>query len=93
MEQRILFNKGKQREFLDLVVKRLNCISVRGILQFGFDVKYNSLKSYYCERRSLPKGFFEGLCHVANIDRKKLRFSVVGGNFGQRIGGSKSKRF
>lgn len=92
MEERINFKKGKQREFLDLIVRRLNCVSVRGILQFGFDVSYDSLKNYYLERRLLPKSFFDGLCHVAKIDMEKLKFKVVNGNWGQRLGGSRSKR-
>jgi len=87
MEQRIVFKKGKQREFLDLVVEKLNCISVRGILQFGFDISYDCLKNYYCERRLIPRGLFESLCHVAKIDRNKLKFKIVDGNFGQVRGG------
>lgn len=92
MEQRIKFQKGKQREFLDLVVTRLNCISVRGILQFGFEVNYNCLKNYYCERRLLPLSFFEGLCHISHIDRKKLNFEIIDGNWGQIKGGKLGKR-
>jgi hypothetical protein len=87
MEQRILFKKGKQREFLDLVVKRLNCISVRGILQFGFDTRYDCLKNYYCERRLISRSFFENLCYVAKIDKNKLKFKIIDGNFGQVKGG------
>ena len=50
-EQRVLFYNLEQRKFLDLVVEKLNCISVRGILQFGFDIPYSTLKNYYVERR------------------------------------------
>jgi len=64
MEERIRFKKGEQREFLNLVVEKLNCVSLRGILQFGFDVKYASLKSYYTERILLPGDFFEDLCRI-----------------------------
>jgi len=93
MEQRIkFFKKGGQREFLDLVVSRLNCLSVRGILQFGFEVKYSSLKNYYTERRLLPTGLFENLVHIAKIDRKKLKFEIIDGNWGQVLGGKKGKR-
>ena len=60
-EERVLFHKGEQRKFLDLAVERLNCMSLRGILQFGFEIKYSSLKSYYIERRLMAKGFFESL--------------------------------
>jgi hypothetical protein len=87
-----LFEKGKQREFLNLVVGRLNCISLRGILQFGFDVSYNSLKNYYVERRLMPQGFFESLCHIAKIDKEKLNFRYFSSNWGQIKGGKVSKR-
>jgi hypothetical protein len=91
-EQRILFHKGEQRKFLDLVVERLNCISIRGILQFGFDMPYATLKNYYIERRLIPKSFFESLCHIAKIEREKLEVRYVNGNWGQVIGGKKSRR-
>jgi len=92
MEQRVLFNKGRQRAFLDLVVKKLNCVSVRGILQFGFDISYDCLKNYYCERRLIPIGFFESLCYVARIDKRKLKFKTVDENWGQVKGGRIGKR-
>jgi hypothetical protein len=91
-ESRVLFLKGEQRKFLDLVVARLNCISLRGILQFGFDIPYSTLKNYYIERRLLPVGFFENLCHLAKIDASKLNVKYVESNWGQVIGGSRSKR-
>ena len=92
MDKRILFEKGKQREFLDLVVLNLNCISIRGILQFGFEFSYDCLKNYYSERRLIPLGFFESLCHVAKIDKDKLNFKIIEGNYGQIKGGKKSRR-
>jgi len=92
MEQRVLFSKGEQRKFLDLAIERLNCMSLRGILQFGFDIKYSSLKSYYIERRLISKGFFDSLCHIAKIDKGKLNFKIINGNWGQVIGGKKSRR-
>lgn len=91
-EQRIKFlRKGEQRKFLDLVVERMNCISLRGILQFGFDIPYSTLKNYYTERRLIPRGFFESLCHIARIEVSKLNIAYVNGNWGQVKGGSRSK--
>jgi len=92
MVNRIKFKAGKQREFLDLVVKRLNCVSVRGILQFGFDISYASLKSYYTERRLMPVDFFDSLCYLAKIDKKELDYEEIGDNWGQVKGGRLSKR-
>ena len=87
MEDRVLFHKGKQREFFDLVVDKLKCISLRGILQFGFDIPYSTLKNYYSERRLIPRNFFENLCYLAKIDIKGLKVKYVNGNWGQVKGG------
>lgn len=89
---RVLFNRGEQRKFLDLVVKKLNCISLRGILQFGLDVSYDCLKNYYTERRLLPKDFFDDLCHISGINSDELKIVYLGDNWGQVKGGKKSKR-
>ena len=91
MEQRILFKKGKQREFLELVARRLNCVSIRGILQFGFNIPYSTLKNYYIERRLMPLGFFNDLCHIAKINIKELKIKYVDGNWGQVRGGKIGK--
>ena len=89
---RIKFKRGGQRKFLDLVVEKLSSPSVRGILQFGFDVPYSTLKNYYNESRLLPEGFFDDLCEVANISRKGLRFELVDENWGKIKGGKVGKR-
>jgi len=84
---RIKFQKGKQREFLNLVVNRLNCVSLRGILQFGFDISYNSLKNYHTERRLLPKEFFDDLCYVSKLNQKDLNVKYLEDNWGKVKGG------
>jgi hypothetical protein len=91
-EERVKFyRRFEQRKFLDLVVTRLNCVSLRGILQYGFDMPYSSLKNYYIERRFLPRGFFESLCHLAKIDINKTRVKYIPGNWGQVKGGKAYK--
>jgi len=89
---RIRFRKGRQRKFLDLVVEKINSPSVRGILQFGFDVPYSTLKNYYNESRLLPRDFFDDLCEIANIDKKSLNFKEVDENWGRVKGGRIGKR-
>ena len=84
---RIKFVKGEQRKFLDLVIERLNAPSLRGILQFGFDVPYSTLKNYYNESRLLPEDFFESLCDVANLDKSELEYEFVEENWGKILGG------
>ena len=89
---RIRFKSGEQRKFLDLVANRLNCVSVRGILERGFDISYDSLKSYYIERRLLPEGFFLDLCHLAKLEPKDFEVGYLDDNWGRVKGGKKSKR-
>ena len=79
-----MFKKGKQREFLDLTIKKLNCVSLRGLLQFGFKISYSSLKNYYIGRRLLPKSLFDSLCYLARINKKA---KIINGNWGQVKGG------
>jgi len=89
---RIRFKLGWQRKFLDLVVERLSSPSVRGILQFGVDVPYSTLKNYYNESRLLPEGLFSDLCDLARIDKGDLDFEVVDDNWGLVKGGKIGKR-
>jgi len=90
--RRVRFSRGKQREFLNVVIKRLNAPSLRGILQFGFEVPYSTLKNYYSELRLLPEDFFDNLCTLARIDRAGLSFEYILGNWGQVKGGRIGKR-
>lgn len=89
---RVKFHKGKQRKFLDLVASRLNAVSIRGILQFGFNISYDGLKSYYSERRLLSRDFFDDLCYISKIDKSKLDIEYLEDNWGRVKGGRKSKR-
>ena len=89
---RIRFRKGKQRKFLDLAVEKLNSPSVRGILQFGFDVPYSTLKNYYNESRLIPEDLFEDICEVALIGKDVFETEEVSENWGRVKGGKIGKR-
>lgn len=89
---RIKFKSRGQRKFLDLVTLRLKAPSIRGILQFGFNVPYSTLKNYYNESRLLPEELFDDLCEVSGIDKGELSFEVVDENWGKIIGGKVGKR-
>ncbi len=89
---RIKFKKGEQRKFLDLVVGKLNSPSVRGILQFGFDVPYSTLRNYYNESRLISKDLFDDICEIALIDKSELEFEVIDENWGKVKGGKISRR-
>jgi hypothetical protein len=70
---------------------RLNINSLNSLLQFGFNIKYSSLKNYYNERRLLPKGFFLDLCHISKINPDRLNLKYISGNWGQVKGGKVKK--
>lgn len=89
---RVRFKRGMQRKFLDLVVERLRSPSLRGVLQFGFDIPYPTLKSYYSESRLLPLDLFDDFCEVANINKSGLNFELVDENWGKVKGGKKGRR-
>ena len=89
---RVKFRKGEQRKFLNLIVERLNCISIRGILQFGFDISYDSLKSYYIERRLISSDVFEDLCHLSKLNPGDFDVKYLEDNWGKVKGGKIGKR-
>jgi len=82
MEQRVLFKKGKQRDFILLVKYNLNCTSIRSISQFGLEVPYSTFKNYYHETTLMPKSLFDNLCHLAKISPEKLDVKFLEGNWG-----------
>ncbi|MGV8152416.1 MAG: hypothetical protein ACP5OG_05005 [Candidatus Nanoarchaeia archaeon] len=92
MDTRVLFKKGKQKKFFNLVINKLGCISLMGIMQFGLSVKYNSLKNYYTERRLIPKMLFEDLCYLAKIKKTNFKVKYLDSNWGQIKGGKLGKR-
>ena len=88
---RIKFRKGKQKHFIETCIKNLNCISLRGLLQFGIKTNYNNLKNYHTERRLIPKTLFDDLSHLAKINNN-LKINIKLSNWGQIKGGKISKR-
>ena len=90
--RRIRFERTKQRKFLDLVIEKLSAPSLRGILQFGFDVPYSTLKNYHNESRLLPEELFNDFCEVAKINKLRLNFKFVDENWGKIKGGKIGKR-
>jgi hypothetical protein len=84
---RIKFDKGQQRVFLNLVLKRSNCPSLRSLISRGFDVPYSTLKSYYGENRTIPEIFFNELCIFADLKKEDFKFKFLNENWGQVLGG------
>ena len=88
---RVKFDKGKQREFLDLVIEKLNSPSLRGLLQFGLETNYENLKNYYSERRLLSRDLFEDMIYLAKLRKKDFDFSYLDKNWGRVKGGRNKK--
>jgi len=86
---RVKFKKGKQREFIGKVIEQLNLVSLRSLLQYGFDVPYSTLKNYYVEDRTLPNEFFEQLCDLSKLNKKDFNYEIIEDNWGQVKGGMK----
>ena len=90
--RRVVFRKGNQREFFDLAILRTDSPSLRGLLQFGIEVPYSTLKNYYNGLRLLPEDLFLDLCEISRIEVSSLGVSYSEGNWGQVIGGKNGKR-
>lgn len=88
---RIKFARGLQRAFLDEVILRLNAPSLRGLLQFGFDVSYSALKNYYVEDRLMSEELVLDFCEVGGIDFEGLDVLKLEDNWGQRKGGESAR--
>jgi hypothetical protein len=93
MMSRIKFNeKGKQREFINLVLQSINCPSLRELINRGVSVNYSTLKNYSTEQRLISESFFEELIELSSLDKNDFDIKAVSDNWGQVIGGKKSKR-
>jgi hypothetical protein len=89
---RIKFNeKGKQREFINLVLQSINCPSLRELINRGVSVNYSTLKNYFTEQRLISESFFEELIELSNLNKNNFNFEVIGDNWGQVIGGKRSR--
>ena len=84
---RVKFLRGKQREFIKKVMVSSRCPSLRALKQFGFNINYSTLKSYYNENRTLPKSLFLDLCYLAGINPASLKINIIDENWGQKKGG------
>ena len=83
---RVMFEKGKQKKFIKQALINLNCPSLRRINQFGFDINYQTLKSYFNENRTLPYEFFDNLCILSGL---KPKVKLLEDNWGKVKGGKR----
>ena len=77
---------------MDLVIEKTNSPSLRGLLQFGLETNYSTLKNYYNESRLLPDFIFEELLEIAGLFKEDVDFDFLENNWGQKLGGRSGKR-
>ena len=88
---RIKFTKGEQRKFIQEVLDKINCPSLRE-LGNRIIVNYSTLKNYFSEERCLPEGLFNDLLYISKIDKEKFKIEYLDERWGQIKGGRKSRR-
>lgn len=90
MVMRIKFNKEQQRKFIQEVMGKINCPSLRE-LGNRLVINYSTLKNYFNEERCLPESLFNDLCYISKIDKENFNVKYLDENWGQ-VKGGKSKR-
>jgi hypothetical protein len=86
-KKRVVFPDGECKRFFEKVIDKLLAGNLRGLLQFGFNVKYSALKKYYYGYLLLPHDLFLDLCYISGLHSYKKQVKVVDGNWGQVKGG------
>ena len=89
---RVKFQNGQQREFLKKVITKINCPSLRELINRGIEVNYSTLKNYYNEERCLPEGLFYELIEISGMNRSDFDFEIINDYWGQVKGGRKSRK-
>lgn len=89
---RIRFKNKEQKDFLVLVMKSLNCPSIKE-LSNRLDINYSSLKNYFNESRLISYELFKELCFVTNINKEKFNMILLNENWGKIKGGKISKKY
>jgi hypothetical protein len=89
---RIKFNKGQQRKFIQDVISKINCPSLRELINRGIEVNYSTLKNYFNESRLIPENIFNQLIEISELNKKEFNFEILEENWGQIKGGKKSRR-
>ena len=92
MIMRIKFKKGEQRKFIKRVIEKINCPSLRELINRGIEVNYSTLKNYYNEERLLSDKLFYELIEISELNKNELDFNIINENWGQVKGGKKSRR-
>lgn len=89
---RIKFPHDQQREFMKKVISRINCPSLRELINRGIEVNYSTLKNYYSEERCLSEELFNELIDISGLNRNEFDFEIIDEHWGQVNGGKKSRK-
>lgn len=89
---RIRFGKGNQKKFMNLVLNKIGCPSLKELINRGIDVNYTSLRNYYGERRLLPEELFKELLEIAGLDKMEFKVEILNDTWGNSKGGKKSRK-
>lgn len=89
---RVKFSKGKQREFLNKVLEKTNCPSLRELISRGIEVNYSTLKNYFNEERLISEELFKELMVFSGLNDENFEFELIDENWGQVKGGKISRR-
>ncbi len=73
-------------------MKRINCPSLRELINRGIDVNYSTLKNYYAEERLIPEALFNELIGLSELNKRDFEFELINDNWGQVKGGKISKK-
>ena len=85
--KRIKFKKNKQKEFLNLVLDKSNCPSVKELSERFLGTSYSAWRNYFSEERLLPLDLFEELCDFSLLKKEDFEFEILEKNWGQIKGG------
>ena len=89
MVNRVKLKGITTKKFLDLAIEKTNSPSLRGLIQFGLDVKYSALKNYYQGTRLIPEDLFNELIEISRLNKNDFEFEILRKNWGQIKGGKK----
>jgi len=88
---RVRFRKEEQRKFIQEVLKKINCPSLKE-LGNRLSINYSTLKNYFAEERCLPESLFNDLCYISKINKNELNIEYLKPNWGQIKGGKISRK-
>lgn len=86
MVNRIKFKQGEQRKFIQKVLEKINCPSLRE-LGNRLNLNYSTLKNYFVEERLISEELFNELIEVSVLNKKDFDIQVLDEHWGQSKGG------